>query len=426
MPRNSLANGKPAPDSFNNQLDEDSYPLIMALAVGLTGKDYYPDHIAPAANFVAAHGPIGGPERWEEQDGYSPSTIVGRDRRPAGRRARSPTRNRDRASAAVWRGVADEFQRNLKKWTLTTNGPLPTKPYFIRLSKTGDPNAAITYNVGNGGPTLDQRAVIDAGFLEYARLGIFRPTDPDIVTRSPVVDKTIAHDTASGEGFLRYNGDGYGDVAPTRRPPVGAVRTRARPRVAGAGGRARRVRAQPRADAAAVGRLQTMRNMARGVGLIPEQAWDVPDLAPTPFGTDPTNSSIGFINGKPAGSAAALTWSAGAVRAADARRRRRRKVLDRPDYTVNRYITHTQGTTRADRHRAGRPLGGRPARSPSPARPRRATRSASRRQPGRPHARSPRTATAGTDGVVHRPAPADRRHDRDQHRGHDKQRRHGA
>ena len=27
----------------------------------------------------------------------------------------------------------------------------------------------------------------------------------------PVVDKTIAHDTASGQGFLRYNGDGYGD-----------------------------------------------------------------------------------------------------------------------------------------------------------------------------------------------------------------------
>ena len=38
MPRNSLTNGKPAPDSFNTQLDECAYPLVMALAVGLTGR----------------------------------------------------------------------------------------------------------------------------------------------------------------------------------------------------------------------------------------------------------------------------------------------------------------------------------------------------------------------------------------------------
>ena len=75
MPRNSLTNGKQAPDSFNTQLDECSYPLIMALAVGLTSRDYYTAHIRPAANFVATHGPAFGPERWEEQDGFSPSTI---------------------------------------------------------------------------------------------------------------------------------------------------------------------------------------------------------------------------------------------------------------------------------------------------------------------------------------------------------------
>ena len=75
MPRNSLANGKPAPDSFNTQLDECAYPLVMALAVGLTGTSYYENHIKPAANFVASHGPSFGPERWEEQSGFSPSTI---------------------------------------------------------------------------------------------------------------------------------------------------------------------------------------------------------------------------------------------------------------------------------------------------------------------------------------------------------------
>ena len=36
MPRNSLANGKTAPDSFNTQLDECSYPIIMAYQLGMT------------------------------------------------------------------------------------------------------------------------------------------------------------------------------------------------------------------------------------------------------------------------------------------------------------------------------------------------------------------------------------------------------
>ena len=35
---------------------------------------------------------------------------------------------------------------------MTTTGPYGAARYFIRLSKTGDPNAAITYNLGNGGP----------------------------------------------------------------------------------------------------------------------------------------------------------------------------------------------------------------------------------------------------------------------------------
>ena len=55
-------------------------------------------------------------------------------------------------------------------------------------------------------------------------------------------------------------------------------------------------------------------------------------------------ASIGFVNGKPAGSAAPLTWSAGAfVRLfADIGAGR---LVDQPANTVARYITHTQGQT---------------------------------------------------------------------------------
>jgi glucoamylase len=342
MPRNSLTNGKLAPDSFNTQLDECAYPLVMALAVGLTDRAYYDAHIKPAANFVAAHGPSFGPERWEEQSGFSPSAISAEI---AGliAAAKIADRNGDRASASVWRGVADEFQRNLKKWTLTTSGPLSAEPYFIRLSKNGDPNEALSYNVGNGGPTLDQRAIIDAGFLEYARLGVLPEHDADIARSLGIVDATIRRETASGVGFFRYNGDGYGDGLGDGHPwaPSNKGNGHLWPVLAGERGQYELDRGDV---AAAVARLEAMRNMSSGVGLIAEQAWEAADLARSPFGSDPTTASIGFRNGKPAGSASALTWSAGQfVRlmldtAAG-------KVLDRPRYTVARYVRRTQQQT---------------------------------------------------------------------------------
>ncbi|HEU6446626.1 MAG TPA: glycoside hydrolase family 15 protein, partial [Gaiellaceae bacterium] len=131
MPRNSLVNGKVAPDSFGTQLDETAYPILMAYQLGLTDASLYSDHIKPAANFVAARGPAFGVERWEEQSGFSPSTIAAEIAGlvAAAELARA---NGDTASAAVWLGIADSWQRQVKDWTVTTNGPLASR-YFIRL-----------------------------------------------------------------------------------------------------------------------------------------------------------------------------------------------------------------------------------------------------------------------------------------------------
>jgi len=53
MPRNSLLNGKPAPDTGGTQLDETSYPIVMALQSGLGGNvALWRDHIRPAADFL--------------------------------------------------------------------------------------------------------------------------------------------------------------------------------------------------------------------------------------------------------------------------------------------------------------------------------------------------------------------------------------
>jgi glucoamylase len=341
MPRNSLVNGKIAPDSFNTQLDECAYPLLMADELGLTDNSLYENHIKPAANFVASHGPSFGPERWEEQSGYSPSTIAAEI---AGLIAAAHIAdvNHDLVSAAVWRGVADDYQRSIKGWTVTTTGPFGPR-YFIRLSKTGDPNAAISYNLGNGGPTLDQRTVIDAGFLELARLGELPANDPDILASLPIVDSQIGSTTASGMGWHRYNGDGYGDGASDGHPwaPSDKGDGHLWPALSSERGE----QMLQTGDAAGAAKLlDGMDRFAGGIGLIPEQDWENPNLPASPFGTAPETASIGFVNGQPAGSADPLNWSAASfVRlfqdlGAGA-------LGDRPPRTFDRYVAHTQGAT---------------------------------------------------------------------------------
>ena len=342
MPRNSLVNGELAPDSFSTQLDETAYAVLMADQLGMTGASLYQASIRPAANFVIAHGPAFGSERWQEQAGYSPSTIAAEI---AGLVAAAHLAqvNGDTVSANIFLGVADDYQRSVVSWTVTTTGPLAPHPYFIRLSKTGDPNAAISYNVGNGGPTLDQRTVIDAGFLELSRLGVLAASDPTISESLPVVDATLESTAASGPGWHRYNGDGYGDGATDGHPwaPSGNGNGHLWPELTAE----RAANALQSGDSVTAASLaDTMARFAGGVGLIPEQDWELPDLAASPFGTDPTVASIGFTNGQPAGSAAPLIRSAaGFVRLLgdlDAGR-----IVEQPAATFSRYVAHAQGQT---------------------------------------------------------------------------------
>ena len=349
MPRNSLVNGKLAPDSFNTQLDEVAYPILMALQSGLASDNTLWPHIQAAASYLISHGPAAGPERWEEQSGYSPSTIAAEI---AGLVAGAAIAQQhgDASDARVWLATADEYQRNIKKWTVTTTGTLSADPYFIRLSKTGDPNAAISYNVGNGGTTLDQRSVIDAGFLELVRLGELPASDADVANSLKVVDATIGKTTASGPGWLRYNGDGYGDchVASGNCPVEGAPWA---PSDKGTG-HIWPVLAEERAQqhlvtgqrSQAGSLLKAIMAGSSGVGLVPEQDWDAADVPASPYGTDPTVASIGFVNGKAAGSAAPLTWGAGSFVRLVADLTAGRSV-ETPSQAVDRYVTHQQQAT---------------------------------------------------------------------------------
>jgi glucoamylase len=342
MPRTSLLNGMPAPDSFGSPVDATAYAIMMADQLGMTDPALYQDHVRPAADFLIARGPVSGPERWEEQSGYSPSTFAAEI---AGlvAAAHLAQANGDVPSAQVFLGVADDFQRSVRGATVTTNGPLSASPYFIRLSKSGDPNAAISYNVGNGGPTLDQRAVIDAGFLELSRLGALPASDGTFADSLAVVDADLESVTPSGPGWHRYSGDGYGDAAGTGVPWA--------PTDKGTGhlwpvlNAERAAYALETGDATtAASLLDAMASFGGGVGLIPEQDWELPDLAPSPFGTDPTLASIGFTTGQPDGSASPLTWSAAAfVRMLGDLGAG--QLLEQPETTSARYVAHAQGQT---------------------------------------------------------------------------------
>jgi glucoamylase len=331
MPRNSLENGEVAPDTGGLQLDETSYPILMAWQSGLARDGHgslYRDHVIPAADFLVAHGPSDGVERWEEQSGFSPSTIAAEI---AGLTAAAHIAklNQDPVRANIYQATADYFAHKIKAWTVTTTGPYSTAPYFIRLSKTGDPNAAITYNLGNGSIAADQRAIVDQGFLELVRLGVLPANDPDVQTSLNVIDSTIEVNTPSGPGFYRYgtnapgSEDGYGDchVAdstnctiegkpwPTFDPGANAGNVGSGHLWPVLGGERGEYDVAAGERVGATRFLTAMRNMTSGQGLEPEQAWEDPHVDASPFGTDPTVASIGFDPGKPAGSASPLTWA---------------------------------------------------------------------------------------------------------------------
>ena len=305
----------------------------------------------PAADFLVANGPSDGVERWEEQSGYSPSTIAAEI---AGLTAASAiaASHGDAARARLYQATADDFQRSIKSWTVTTTGPDAPR-YFIRLSKTGDPNAAISYSLGNGGPTLDQRAVIDGGFQELVRLGELPVSDPDVQASLGVLDKQISVSTPSGTGYYRYgndaakgSADGYGDCyqpsqtscTPTGAPwpPTDIGTGHLWPNLSGERAESDLAAGDPPRRAAL---LQAMINFSSGVGLVPEQAWEDPDLPASPYGSDPATASIGFTDGQAAGSASPLTWAQAQELRLIASLGTGRNV-DTPAITTARYVTH--------------------------------------------------------------------------------------
>ncbi len=317
FPRNGLLNGQAAPDTGGLQLDETADPILAAWQAGMAGDaSLYASHIRPAADFLVANGPADGVERWEEQTGFSPSTMADEVAGLVAAAAIARVQG-DTASERLFLATADNFRRLILTTTVTDNGPLSSQPYFIRIDKTGNPDQAFSYTLGNGDPTsYDQRAVIDQGFLELVRLGELPASDPLITNSLAVAAETIDTSTPSGTGVMRYNGDGYGDCEmsvfsdcsangqPWATTDEGTGHPW--PVLSGENGEYQILAGHP---AAATSDLDFMLKSASGIGLIPEQVWNYPDVPASPYGSDPATASIGFVDGQPDGSAAPLTWA---------------------------------------------------------------------------------------------------------------------
>jgi glucoamylase len=295
FPQNSWLDGRPFWGSL--QMDEVAYPLILAHELGRTDNETYVRHVRPAADFIVARGPHTPQERWEEEDGYSPSTIAAEI---AGLvcAAEIARRNDDAPSAAVYLAAADEWARNIAAWTATSTGPHGDGNYYIRINHDLDPNDGDPRELNNGAGQFDERAIVDAGFLELVRLGIKSPRDALVSRSLAVVDKVLKVETPTGASFYRYNHDGYGEMddgRPWNWDGKYTGKGRLWALLAGERGQYELARGE---RAAVTRRLEAMQGFANEGRMIPEQVWDMP-----------RSPNADLVFGEGTGSATPLAWS---------------------------------------------------------------------------------------------------------------------
>jgi glucoamylase len=275
----------------------------MWQADALADFDPYP-MVKKAAAFLVRQVPATQQERWEENSGYSPSTlavsIAGLICAADFARSRG-----DIATAAFLEDYADFIEAHLERWTVTTEGTLVPhiSTHYIRIHPVGiddlspqeDPNRGILAlaNQPPGQPSqFPAKDIVDAGFLELVRYGIRRGGDPLIEQSLAVIDAVLKVETSAGPCWRRYNHDGYGQRE-NGGPYIGWGTGRAWPLLTGERGHYELAAGRdPRPY------IKAMEGFASRGGMLPEQVWDEADL--------PTAQ---MHLGKPTGSAMPLVWA---------------------------------------------------------------------------------------------------------------------
>jgi glucoamylase len=218
MRRQEMSNGRMAQNTWvdgrpywvGEQMDEEAYPLILAAQLRQQGVVFDSDlseYLARRLNIVLTSKGYTGQERWEEESGFSPNTLS------------------ILAAAAMYWGYpekAKEFLAITLQKTVSRKGPLSSKPYFLRITQRGLPDAGDILEINNGGPRLPEATVLDGGFLEWLRWfpnpeQTFGVQGQELLA---VIENTLGlyDDPANGvcqvvgghKIYRRYNSDKYG------------------------------------------------------------------------------------------------------------------------------------------------------------------------------------------------------------------------
>ena len=316
------------------QLDEVAFPIILAWrlwkAHGLGDLEGFA-FVERAAGFLVRHAPITQQERWEENAGYSPSTLAA----VIGGLicAAEIARANDSMELSMFlEEYADWIEHHIEDWTVTNNGVLhpEIKRHYMRI-RPPECGAAYahescgkeTIRLANRPPgTRDEfeaREIVDAGFLELVRYGVRRANDPLMVDSLAVVDAVLKRDLPQGPGWLRYNWDGYGQTA-EGGPFQGWGQGRVWPLLTGERAHYELAAGKDIADL-----IKSYECFSTCGQMMPEQVWDEADMP---------DSSLRL--GQPAGSAMPLVW-AHAEYLKLLRSAKDGKVFDRIDPVYERY-----------------------------------------------------------------------------------------
>ncbi|KZN68283.1 glucan 1,4-alpha-glucosidase [Pseudoalteromonas luteoviolacea CPMOR-1] len=229
------------------QLDQTAMPIMLAWKLWQAGvlSDeklvyWYERMLKPAAEFLVDGGlakilwndtqitpPATQQERWEEQDGYSPSTTAAVI---AGLVTASDIAKLagDKAGEQRYLDTAKKYNDTVEKLMFTTEGNLRGEDtdgeYFFRIARDENPNTATKLGDNNGRTGLDKRQIIDGGFLELVRYGVRDADAPSILKTLPEYEDetlpenlrvkysfTFAGDPNTYPGYRRYGNDGYGE-----------------------------------------------------------------------------------------------------------------------------------------------------------------------------------------------------------------------
>jgi len=302
FPQNSWINGNAY--WCGVQLDEVAAPILLAWRLqreGVALGRFNPCvMILRAAAYLIRQGPVTAQERWEENAGYSPSTLA---TVIAGLvcAAEFAKQRKDAGTAQFILQYADWLAAHVEEWTVTTAGELVEglRRHYIRINPTdpaapdphADPNTTMLA-IANGGGLRPAKNVVGGDFLHLVRLGIRAADDPLVRDSIAVMDRLLKLDLPQGPGWRRYNHDGYGQKQ-NGSAFDGTGVGRSWPILTGERGHYELAAGHDPKPF-----IASMEKFANEGGMITEQLWDAEDLP-----------EKGMKRGLPTGAAMPLCWS---------------------------------------------------------------------------------------------------------------------